>query len=60
MSFLKMRTLAYASFLFVFGVALIMYLAEPDTFGTYFRAVYWTMTAEARQIWRLHRLLELP
>ncbi|MCK2157589.1 MULTISPECIES: potassium channel family protein [Exiguobacterium] len=44
MSFLRMRTLAYASFLFVFGVALIMYLAEPDTFGSYFRAVYWTMT----------------
>lgn len=44
MSFLKMRTLGYASFIFVFGVSLIMYAVEPETFGSYFRAIYWTMT----------------
>ncbi|MGX9808010.1 potassium channel family protein [Exiguobacterium acetylicum] len=43
-SFLRMRTLGYASLIFVFGVAGIMYALEPETFGSYFRAVYWTMT----------------
>jgi len=43
-SFVRMRTLGILSLVFVGLASLTMYVIEPETFTTYFRALYWTMT----------------